>query len=103
MQTGVRQQRAGVEYGTKPQRRMVSSSSHSLSQTAQPAYSYAVTSNSTPNPLVRIEEPAQLSTRGLGWLLDSRFYGRKNYLKEMDKLLSKLTVEDVNTALRKHW
>ncbi len=46
---------------------------------------------------------AQSPAAQLGWLMDSRFYGRKDYLKEMDKLLSNLTLEDVNNALRKHW
>ncbi|MEO6406233.1 MAG: insulinase family protein [Ferruginibacter sp.] len=39
----------------------------------------------------------------LGFLMDSKFYGRKNYLKEMDALLAKLTVEDVNRAIKKYW
>lgn len=39
----------------------------------------------------------------LGWLMDSRFYGRKNYLKELDGLLAKLTLDDVNKAIRKYW
>jgi zinc protease len=39
----------------------------------------------------------------LGYLMDSRFYGRKDYLKEMDALLAKLTVDDVNKAIRKYW
>ena len=39
----------------------------------------------------------------LGYLMDSRFYGRKNYIMEMDALLSKLTLDDVNKAMRKYW
>lgn len=39
----------------------------------------------------------------LGYLMDSKFYGRKDYIKEMDKLLSKLTVADVNKAVKKYW
>jgi len=39
----------------------------------------------------------------LGFLMDSHFYGRKDYISEMDKLLSKLTLEDVNNAIRKYW
>lgn len=39
----------------------------------------------------------------LGYLMDSKFYGRKDYIKEMDKLLSKLTVADVNNAVKKYW
>jgi zinc protease len=45
---------------------------------------------------------AQTTERQLGYLLDSRFYGRKDYLKEMDALLSQLTVEDVNRAIKKY-
>lgn len=39
----------------------------------------------------------------LGFLLDSKFYGRKDWLKEVDAQLAKLTVDDVNRAMRKHW
>lgn len=39
----------------------------------------------------------------LGYLMDSKFYGRKDYVKEMDNLLSKLTVADVNKAVKKYW
>jgi zinc protease len=39
----------------------------------------------------------------LGYLIDSRFYGRKNYIKEMDKLLAKLTLANVNKAIKKYW
>ncbi|QNH61310.1 M16 family metallopeptidase [Hymenobacter sediminicola] len=39
----------------------------------------------------------------LGFLLDSKFYGRKDWLKEVDGQLAKLTVDDVNRAIRKHW
>jgi zinc protease len=46
---------------------------------------------------------AQSPADQLGWLMDSRFYGRKNYLKDLDKLLRKLKLEDVNAALRKYW
>ena len=46
---------------------------------------------------------AQTPSQQLGWLMDSRFYGRKNYLKEIDALLAKVTLEEVNIALRKHW
>jgi len=38
----------------------------------------------------------------LGYLIDSKFYGRENYIKEMDELLSKLTREDVNNAVKKY-
>ncbi len=46
---------------------------------------------------------AQSPAQQLGWLMDSRFYGRKDYLAELDSLLQKTTLEDVNTALRKYW
>lgn len=46
---------------------------------------------------------AQSPAAQLGWLMDSRFYGRDNYLAEMDTLLSKTTLEQVNAAIRKHW
>jgi zinc protease len=38
----------------------------------------------------------------LGYLLDSKYYGRKDYIKEMDALLAKLTVDDVNRAVKKY-
>ncbi len=39
----------------------------------------------------------------LGYLMDSKFYGRKDYIREMNVLLSKLTVDDVNKAIKKYW
>jgi zinc protease len=39
----------------------------------------------------------------LGYLMDSKYYGRENYIKELDGLLAKLTVEDVNKAIKKYW
>ncbi len=45
----------------------------------------------------------QSPERQLGFLMDSRFYGRKDYIMEMDNLLSKLTLADVNTAIKKYW
>ena len=39
----------------------------------------------------------------LGYLMDSRFYGRTDWITELDGLLSRLTVEDVNAAMRKYW
>ena len=38
----------------------------------------------------------------LGYLMDSKFYGRQDYIKEMDALLAKLTREDVNNAVKKY-
>jgi zinc protease len=46
---------------------------------------------------------AQSPAQQLGWLMDSRFYGRDDYLAELDALLAATTLEQVNTALRKHW
>lgn len=39
----------------------------------------------------------------LGYLMDSKFYGRKNYIKEMDVLLAALKPADVNKAIKKYW
>jgi zinc protease len=46
---------------------------------------------------------AQSPAQQLGWLMDSQFYGRQDYLAELDVLLAKVTLEEVNAALRKHW
>jgi zinc protease len=46
---------------------------------------------------------AQSPGEQLGWLIDAKFYGRANYLAELDKLLSAVTLAQVNAALRKHW
>lgn len=46
---------------------------------------------------------AQSPAEQLGWLMDSRFYGRENYLAEMDTLLSKTTLKQVNAVIRKYW
>lgn len=45
----------------------------------------------------------QTPSRQLGFLMDSRFYGRQNYISEMDALLAKLTLTDVNAAIKKYW
>ena len=39
----------------------------------------------------------------LGYLMDSQFYGRKDYIKELGALLAGLTLEDVNRAIKNHW
>ncbi len=39
----------------------------------------------------------------LGYLMDARFYGRKDWIKEMDALLSGMTLEQVNKAIKKYW
>jgi len=46
-----------------------------------------------------VKSPAQR----LGYLMDSRFYGRKDWINEADKLLSKLTLKDVNEAMKKYF
>jgi zinc protease len=46
---------------------------------------------------------AQSPAAQLGWLMDSSFYGRTNYLAELDALLEAVTLEEVNASLRKHW
>jgi len=46
---------------------------------------------------------AQTPADQLGWTMDSKFYGRDNYLQELDQLLKDVTLDDVNKALRKHW
>ena len=38
----------------------------------------------------------------LGYLMDSKMYGRENYIEELGGLLSKLTLEDVNNAIKKY-
>ena len=45
----------------------------------------------------------QTPEKQLGFLMDSKFYGRNNYIQEMDALLAKLTVADVNRAIKKYW
>ncbi|RKY96268.1 MAG: hypothetical protein DRQ13_06035, partial [Ignavibacteriae bacterium] len=39
----------------------------------------------------------------LGYLMDSKMCGRKNYIEELDKLLSDVTLEDVNNAIKKYF
>lgn len=46
---------------------------------------------------------AQTPSRRLGYRMDSRFYGREDWLQDLGKLLSGLTLEDVNNAIRKYW
>jgi len=45
----------------------------------------------------------QTPEKQLGYLMDSRLYGRQDYINEADALLEKLTVDDVNRAIRKYW
>jgi zinc protease len=44
----------------------------------------------------------QTPEKQLGFMMDSRFYGRKDYITEMDALLAKLTLADVNAAIKKY-
>jgi zinc protease len=46
---------------------------------------------------------AQSPSSRLGYLMDSKFYHREDYISELNKLLKKLTLEDVNNAIKKHW
>ena len=46
---------------------------------------------------------AQTPAQQLGYLLDSKFYGRKNWIKELDVLLDKVALQDVNNAIKKYW
>jgi zinc protease len=43
------------------------------------------------------------SVEQLGYSMDSDFYGRKDYIKEIDALLAKLSLADVNNAIKKYW
>ncbi|CAN5537241.1 hypothetical protein BH11BAC1_BH11BAC1_06530 [soil metagenome] len=45
----------------------------------------------------------QSTEKQLGYLMDSRFYGRKDYITEMNKLLESLTLDQVNAAMKKYW
>lgn len=42
------------------------------------------------------------SVEQLGYLMDSKYFGRKNFIQEMDVLLAKLTLQDVNNAIKKY-
>ncbi len=42
-------------------------------------------------------------SKQLGFLMDSRFYGRKDYIAEIDKILEKTTFEEVNAAIKKNF
>ena len=46
---------------------------------------------------------AQSPAQQLGWLMDSRFYGRTDYLAELDTLLKDVSLDQVNAALRQYW
>ena len=44
----------------------------------------------------------QTPAKELGFLMDSRFFGRTDYIAEMDALLENVTLEEVNAAIKKH-
>jgi zinc protease len=44
----------------------------------------------------------QTPSSELGFLMDSKFYGRQDYIQELDQLLADLTVDQVNEAVRKY-
>lgn len=46
---------------------------------------------------------AQTTEQQLGYLLDSKFYGRKNWLQDADRLLADCTLEKVNAVMKKYW
>jgi zinc protease len=39
----------------------------------------------------------------LGYLMDSEFYGRKDYINELEDLLDKTTLQEVNAAVKKYF
>jgi zinc protease len=45
---------------------------------------------------------AQTLSERIGWQIDSRYYGYRDFLAEAQKVLPKLSVEDVNRAIRKY-
>jgi zinc protease len=45
----------------------------------------------------------QSPNQQLGYLMDSRMYGRFNYIEELGNLLSILTLDDVNEAIKKYY
>ncbi|MFM9055534.1 MAG: hypothetical protein ACKOQY_02440, partial [Bacteroidota bacterium] len=46
---------------------------------------------------------AQTPEQQLAYLLDSRFYGRTDWLREADALLAACNVDDVNRVIRQYW
>jgi zinc protease len=46
---------------------------------------------------------AQTPEQKLGYLLDSKFYGRNDWLAEADLLLADLTLDRVNEVMRRYW
>ncbi len=46
---------------------------------------------------------AQTPEQQLGYLMDSRFYERRDWLKEVDEMLEKVTYADMMMAVKKYW
>lgn len=46
---------------------------------------------------------AQTPDQQLGYLMDSRFYKRKDWLREADELLANVTIDEVNRAMKNYW
>jgi zinc protease len=44
----------------------------------------------------------QTTSKELGFLMDSRFFGRNDYITELDQLLEKVSLEQVNEVVKKH-
>ncbi len=45
----------------------------------------------------------QTPSKQLGFLMDSKFYGRNDYINELDELLGKVTAADVNRVMKRYW
>jgi len=45
----------------------------------------------------------QTPTDRLGFLMDSKFFNREDYIEELDQLLAELDLKDVNQAIKKYW
>jgi len=45
----------------------------------------------------------QTPSKQLGFLMDSKFYGRIDYIADLDAILERLTLDDVNNAIQSHW
>ncbi|MFM8949751.1 MAG: M16 family metallopeptidase [Bacteroidota bacterium] len=45
----------------------------------------------------------QTPAKQLGFLMDSKFYGRNDFISELDVMLERLSLEDVNAAIQKNW
>ncbi len=45
----------------------------------------------------------QSTERQLGYMMDSKFYGRKDYIREMGDQLQSLSLDEVNATMKKYW